>query len=551
MSASLQLSPQGDDASDGLADERRARATAETALRASEERLELAMEISRAYFFEWEPQTDRVTRSDSCAAILGLNGEAAINDTSQGYFQRIEPADQGQLLTLVRSLTPALDRYRTEYRLTRGDGQTIVVEETARAFFDTNGQLQRLVGVVADITERKRNEALLAEHTERLREADRRKDEFLAMLAHELRNPLAPIVNAIELLKTGVLDGAQLAWCRDLIERQTQHLTRVVDDLLDISRITRGKIELQKEPLDVATIVERALETCRPLIAARGHRLRVELPPEPAWVEGDLVRLAQVISNLLTNAVKYTDRGGLIGIEVTGETEEVNILVRDNGRGLDPALAPQLFDLFFQAERTLDRAEGGLGLGLPLVRSLVGMHGGRVQASSAGLGRGSEFLVSLPRLTAETPAPPAPAAASPPPRDRPLILVADDNRDVTDSLALLLNLQGWVVRTAYDGPAALTAALAEPPRVILLDIGLPGLDGYSVARTIRAEPTLADTWLIAVTGYGQPEDRERSAAAGFDTHLVKPLAWTTLEAVLAQAVQGPRPGRTQPSPATG
>ncbi len=521
------------------AGEQRARTAAEAALRASEERLQLAMEISRSYAFEWDPASDRVTRSESCGAILGLSGAAALEDTAQGYFQRVAPADRERFVALIHALTPGQDRYRIDYRLTRDDGRTLVLEETARAFFDEAGRLKRLIGVVADITERKHNETLLAEHTERLREADRRKDDFLAMLAHELRNPLAPIVNAVQLLKSPALNPSQLGWCRDLIERQTEHLTRLVDDLLDISRITRGKIELQKAPLAVAAIVERALETSRPLLAARDHHLEVRLPAEAPRVEGDLVRLAQVLSNLLNNAAKFTDRGGHIGIAVTATPEEVSIEVSDDGRGLDPALAPRLFDLFYQAERTLDRAEGGLGLGLSLAQSLVSMHGGRVQAFSAGLGQGSRFQVRLPRLTDAAPVPHRVRNPAPAPRERPLVLIAEDNRDVADSLAMLLGLQGFEVRTASDGPGALAAALAEPPHIILLDIGLPGQDGYAVARAIRAEPALADSWLIAVTGYGQPEDRHRSAAAGFDSHLVKPLTWSTLEGVLTRALQGP------------
>jgi len=445
-------------------------------------------------------------------------------------------------------LRPDLDQYRTEYQLTRGDGATITLEETARGFFDAQGRLARLVGVVADITGRKRAEALLAAQAEQLRDADRRKDEFLAMLAHELRNPLAPIVNAVHLLKIGGLSDDQLTWCRDLIERQTGHLTRLVDDLLDISRITRGKIDLQRAPLAVADIVQRALETSRPLIEARRQHLEVELPPAPTRVEGDLIRLAQALSNLLNNAAKYTDPGGHIWVRVDADHQAVTIAVRDNGRGIDPAIAPRLFDLFYQASHTLDRAEGGLGVGLALVERLVTMHGGSVAAHSAGLGQGSAFVIHLPRLPDPVLAPAPAVTPQLPPGDRPLVLVADDNRDSADSLALALSLEGWPVSTAYDGPTALAAACREAPGVVLLDIGLPGLDGYAVGEAIRAQPALHATWLIAVTGYGQEKDRERSRAAGFDAHLVKPLEWEVLQGLLAEVLNGSPPTRGERPP---
>jgi PAS domain S-box-containing protein len=378
--------------------DRRARAAAEAALRASEERFQLAMEVSRSFAFDWDPASDRVRRSASSAAVLGMDDESPDWDTGEGFFKRLIPEDRGRILALVQSLRPGADRYHAEYSIYRADGALLELEETARAFFDESGQLQRLVGATRDVTERKRVEARLAAQAEQLREADRRKDEFLAMLAHELRNPLTPIVNAVHILKTAGLGESGLAWCREVIERQTGHLTRLVDDLLDISRITRGRIELRTGPLAVANIVQRALETSGPLLEARCHRLSVQLPSEPVLVEGDPVRLAQALSNLLNNAVKYTDPGGQIGVCVECSPTEVAIRVQDNGRGIDPAALPRLFDLFYQADRTLDRAEGGLGVGLSLVERLVAMHGGTVQAASGGLGQGSELTIRLPRL---------------------------------------------------------------------------------------------------------------------------------------------------------
>ncbi len=518
--------------------DQRARESAESALRASEERFQLAMEVSRSFAFEWDPGTDRVRRSASSGAILGLDGEAAEHDTGQGYFSRLVPEDRERFVALLRSLKPGADRYRIEYRAVRDDGTKLVLEETARAFFDAQGRLQRLVGAATDITERKRDEARLAEQAEQLREADRRKDEFLAMLAHELRNPLAPIVNAVHILKTPGLGDAQIVWCREVIARQTWHLTRLVDDLLDISRITRGRIELHKQPVQVSEIVQRALETSRPLIDARHHRLAVQLPGEPVRVQGDAVRLAQALSNLLNNAAKFTDQGGEIRIAVECGPTEVAIRVKDTGRGIDPAMAPRLFDLFFQAEHTIDRAEGGLGIGLSLAQRLVAMHGGTVQAQSAGRGQGSELTIRLPRLPRLPDAPLAEvhaASAANPAAAGVRVLVVDDNRDLADSLALLLESNGYTVVTAYDGEMAVGLALADPPpHAVLLDLGLPGLDGYAVARAIRsrARSDLPAIRLIAMTGYGQPEDRERSRAAGLDAHLVKPVDWEVLRGVL-------------------
>ena len=512
--------------------EQQARASAEAALRASEERWQLAMEVSRSFAFEWDPASDQVRRSASSGAILGLTGEAAEQDTSQGYFERVVPEDRERFVRLVRSLRPGADRYRTEYRVARPDDTVLVLEETTRAFFDSEGRLQRLVGVATDISEHKRNEAMLAEQAKQLLEADRRKDEFLAMLAHELRNPLAPIVNAVHILKSAGLEETQVAWCHEVIERQTGHLTRLVEDLLDISRITRGRIELHMGPLAVADIVQRALETSQPLIDAKRHRLSVELPSEPARVQGDPVRLAQAVSNLLNNAAKYTDHGGQIRLSVECSPTEVAIRIGDSGRGLDPAVVPRLFDAFFQAECTIDRAEGGLGIGLSLVERLVAIHGGTVRAASAGPGQGSEFTIRLPRLHDGPIAERRRTTTVNPTADGMRVLVVDDNRDLADSLALLLEGNGYRVTTAYDGMTAIDRTFAERPQIVLLDLGLPGVDGYTVAGTIRGGAGLEDTRLIAMTGYGQPEDRQRTRAAGFHAHLVKPVDWDVLRGIL-------------------
>lgn len=399
-------------------------------------------------------------------------------------------------------------------------------------------EVYQVFGFYYDITERKRNEAKLAEQARQLREADWRKDEFLAMLAHELRNPLAPIANALQLLKTSGFTG-QEAWCLAVIDRQAAHLQRLVDDLLDVSRITRGVIELRLEPLEVAEIIDRAVETSRALIEARRHALRIRTPTAPTRLMGDLVRLTQVIANLLANAAKFTDEGGCIEIDVEREGSTVVIRVRDNGRGIEPERLPRLFDPFYQVDRGIARTEGGLGIGLSLVERLVEMHGGSVEALSPGLGLGAELCVRLPGLpaTADT----APVAGSTPASVEPVptpsrnrrILVVDDNRDAIDSLELLLGGAGYEVLVAYDGETALGLAIAEQPQVVLLDIGLPGMDGYTVARALRQQPGLPPPRIIAVTGYGQPESRARSREAGIDVHLVKPVDFAALLALLA------------------
>ena len=382
--------------------------------------------------------------------------------------------------------------------------------------------------------ERLRSEAALRASEQALKEADRRKDEFLAMLAHELRNPLAPIRNAAQVLKLlGPVDARQ-QWAREIIERQTQHLTRLVDDLLDVSRITRGKVKIAREPLDLAAVVHRAVESSRPLIDARRHQLTLALPPEPVRLEGDLTRLVQVVGNLLNNAAKYTDEGGHIRLEAAREGGRVVLRVRDDGMGLPADLLPHVFDLFSQADRSLDRSQGGLGVGLTLVRRLVELHGGQVEARSGGPGQGSEFIVRLPVEAPSTAAGAGMAAGeSVSPASGGLkVLVVEDNVDSAKMMSFMLELCGHQVRMAHDGAEALEAARAFGPQAVLCDIGLPGMNGYEVAARLRQQPDFQRTPLIALTGYGEEEARRRSKEAGFDYHLVKPVEPDALGALL-------------------
>ena len=464
-----------------------------------------------------------------------------------------------------------------ESHVQHADGTLVPVFLTLNALPPDCGAAVGLL--VTDLTTQHHHEKLNA-LLEALKEADHRKNEFLAMLAHELRSPLAPISNAVQML--GLLrenESPIHQEARSIIERQLGHLQHLVDDLLEVSRITTGKVQLRLERVAVSDIVHGAVETVRPLIEQRRHELTVSLPPEPIWLRADAARLEQVLVNLLTNAAKYTAEGGRVELVVSGEwrgvrgeheklghataasppplatrhsplaTPWVVIRVRDNGVGITTALLPHIFDLFTQAERSLDRSQGGLGIGLALVQRLTELHGGTVEASSVS-GQGSEFVVRLPLRSGEwrvasgeqenlghaTPAPasPSPLATHHSPLATPLrVLVVDDNVDTVLSFSMLLEAYGHDVRTAHDGPTGVQAALDYQPDVALLDIGLPGLNGYEVAKRIRQEPTLKNVVLVAVTGYGQDADRQTSRHAGFDHHLVKPALMEQLEQILA------------------
>jgi len=394
----------------------------------------------------------------------------------------------------------------------------------------SDSQTVLIGGIAIDITDR-----LQAE--EALKEADRRKNEFLATLAHELRNPLAPIRNALHILRMPRVDAATVRRSREMMERQVHHLVRLVDDLLDVSRVMRGNIELRKERVELATVVARAVETAQPLIEAQGHELTVSLPPDSLPLDADPVRLAQVVGNLLTNSAKYTEANGKISLTAEREGTDAVLRVRDTGIGIAPDMLPHIFELFVQADHSSTKAQGGLGIGLTLVKNLVEMHHGSVEAHSAGLGRGSEFVIRLPlmpqeeRQRVENDNGEAPHESARSLGHR--LLVVDDNRDAADSLAMLLRLQGHEVRVAYDGPAALEVLKGYRPALVFLDIGMPGMDGYELARRLRQQPGLENVRLAALTGWGQQEDRRRTAEAGFDHHLVKPVEPKALELLLA------------------
>jgi CheY-like chemotaxis protein len=383
----------------------------------------------------------------------------------------------------------------------------------------------RWFGTNTDITEQRALQNALEE-------TDRRKDEFLAMLAHELRNPVAPISNAAEVLARLVGEDKRCRPLVDMVHRQAVHLARLLDDLLDVARVTQGRIELRREVVSLATCIDQALETAQPLIREKAHRVTLTQMPSPLYVNVDKVRLAQCIANVLINAAKYTDDGGEIRIRPSVEGRLALVEVSDTGVGIAPDFLSRVFDLFAQSERALDRSQGGLGIGLAVCKQLIGMHGGTITASSAGLGHGATFTIRLPLVEApHTVAAPEAAAALALHR----ILVVDDNADSADSLAMLLQMEGHETRTAYSAGMALELLAPFDPDVIILDIGLPDMDGYQLARQIRAgwKPVR----LIALSGYGQVEDKQRSSAAGFDAHLVKPA-----DAVVLRKVISP-PGR--------
>jgi len=442
-----------------------------------------------------------------------------------GRWQLLMHPDDGdaylrEFLDCVRDRRP----FHGEVRVRRYDGQWRWIESWGRPRFSSSGEFLGFVGTSADVTERKQAERLARESEAALREADRRKDEFLAVLSHELRNPLAPLRNAVQILRAPQARASELAEARDIVERQVAQLVRLVDDLLDISRISVGRMVLREAVLDLRSVADDALMISGPLLDEAQHSVRVDLPPEPLWVSGDPVRLAQVISNLLNNAARYTPHGGSVGLRVTREGEDALVLVEDSGVGLAADMLQRIFEPFVQGDARSARSAGGLGVGLALAKRLVEMHGGTIKASSAGPGKGSCFVVRLPLVPARPaarPAPPEPQRALE--RRRRRLLVVDDNQDAARSQARVLGLLGCEAQVAFDGAEALARFADFHPDAVLLDIGLPGMDGYEVARRLRALPGGRDVLLLAQTGWGQDEDRRASAAAGFDAHLVKPV----------------------------
>jgi signal transduction histidine kinase/ActR/RegA family two-component response regulator len=432
--------------------------------------------------------------------------------TRRDYSLRVEKTSDDEIGVVVDAFNRMLEE----------------VDSRSRALEDSNRALRE------EVEFREATQAAQKEAEKALRLADRRKDEFLATLAHELRNPLAPVRHAVKVLESGTLTAAQDQWARDVIARQVRRMALLLDDLLDVSRITQGRLDLKMETVSLNSIIEAAVETARPLIDTKQHRLTIETPREPLNLKVDSLRLSQSLSNLLTNSAKYMDEGGQIFLTVALSAEQITLSVKDTGIGLETEALAGLFEMFSQVRSAISRSDGGLGIGLALVKGLVELHGGTIEVRSAGAGLGSEFRILLPRsvvaipnveIPAMTPSEPVQALGR-------RVLLADDNRDAADSLAMLLEMNGYSVSVGYYGEEALKLARQSHPSVMILDIGMPDITGFEVARRVRLEPWGQDVFLIAVTGWGQKEDKSRAIASGFDHHLTKPVDPDEVENVL-------------------
>ena len=439
---------------------------------------------------------------------------------------RLHPDDAAGYIAAFKTAVESRQPFHALARVRRADGQWRWIESSGTPRIDSSGRAIGFAGSSPDITE-------IYESRETLKETDRRKNEFLATLAHELRNPLAPARNSLQIMRMARHDPEIMERALGTLERQITHMVRLIDDLVDVSRISRGMIELRRERVDLAAVLNNAVEASRPLLDQYGHTFTLKLPGEPLFVDGDPVRLGQIFSNLLQNAAKYTGKGGRIHLAATRRAGDVIVRVEDNGVGIPATMLPRIFDMFAQVDRSLDRYSGGLGIGLSVVKRLVEMHEGSVQARSDGPGRGTEFIVQLPISMvsggSRRPPEPAPEAAEPVKRR---ILIAEDNEDTASSLATILRIMGNDVRTVGDGLEAVAKGRSFQPDVVLLDIGMPRLNGYEACRLIRAEPWGNTAVIIALTGWGQEEDRQLAAEVGFDHYLVKPVETATLARLL-------------------
>jgi signal transduction histidine kinase len=481
-----------------------------------------------------DPECRFISANEALSRLLGVPPDVNISLTP--------PPGQQPLYRIERQGRPiAPDELPMQYaiahrshvtndiEIVRSDGSIVYVQNDVEPLYDAHGQVCGCVSVCVDITERKRS-------ADRLREADRLKDEFLATLSHELRNPLAPIRNALELMRRGGTDSALKDRALSIMARQLQQLVHLTDDLLDVSRITTNRLALRREQIDLRSVISSAVEATQPLADAAGHVLMADLPDGPLWGYVDFSRMSQVLSNLLNNAVKYTDRGGRIQISGSAENSEIVLAVRDTGIGIEPALMPRIFDMFMQADRSSDRAQTGLGIGLTLARRLVELHGGRIEARSDGAGTGSTFTVRIAQAAGRAERRREDHGGAATSADPCRVLIADDIPDAAEMLRLFVEELGHVVRVAANGVQAVAIAKEFEPQIALLDIGMPRMDGYEAARQIRAALG-SGAMLVALTGWGQEEDLQRAREAGFDHHLTKPADPDVVEHLIAAAAR--------------
>ncbi len=509
----------------------------------------IAIDISERVEAEWSAMRQAAIFADQSDAIIVTDADGKVRefnpaaermlgygsaDAIGAYMDVFYRAEDGEAVRqAVQRAAAGQWEWRGELEFKRRDGSAGFSEAVIKPLLDRKGNSYGAVSVNRDITERQRDAAQLRALNAQLADADRRKDEFLATLAHELRNPLAPLRNVLEILKLKAPGDAQMQWAQQVFERQMNQVTHLVDDLMEVSRITQGRLELRREPIDLGLVMQDAVEAVQERLHAAGHRLQVQLPPAPVMLDADPTRLIQVITNLLNNAIKYTPDSGELSLRAEVLGGEACVTVRDSGIGIAPENLDKVFNMFAQLEPGLARAQGGLGIGLALVRGLVALHGGSISARSEGTGRGSEFTLLLPLPAHALVAPAKGGAVSPSAAQQGRrVLVVDDNADGADTLCMALEMLGYSVACAYNGEDALAQGARFLPHAVVLDIGLPDIDGYEVAARMRKEQWGADLALIAATGWGQDSDRKAATAAGFDHHLVKPVDFMVLDGIL-------------------
>jgi PAS domain S-box-containing protein len=509
-----------------------ARRRAEEALRESEARLQAVLDGSPDPIYLKDCGSRLLLANRATFEVTGKPPELCIGKTDEEFYDN--PADGRAIAANDRRILATGQAETMEEAVSTPSGPRYYLS-TKVPYRDAAGRVIGLIGVSRDITERKRAEEALRHANAALAEADRRKDEFIAVLSHELRNPLAPIRYALPLLAEERL-GPSGRRATEVIDRQVAHLSRLVDDLLDVSRITAGKIDLRRDHVALGTVISTAVEAASPAIAAGRHSLDISVPDTPVWLDVDPARISQAITNLLNNSAKYTPQGGRVRLEAVVDEARVTIRVIDNGIGLAPEALTDVFEMFRQASDR-NHAQGGLGVGLTLARQVVEMHGGTIEARSDGTGRGAEFTIRLPRAAAAGPADERPTPDRCEQHTCLRVLVVDDNRDLVDMLAMVVETCGHHVRKAFDGRSAIAAALEYHPQLILLDVGMPDMNGMDVARELRRHPELAATRLVALTGWGQADDRRRTAEAGFDDHLTKPADPRQIQQILDDVAQ--------------